>query len=489
MAAGRAGAGMVRPSSVCIWAWLVAHVKLLIVLGAMVVLSGALARQLAKPLKELARAADQFALNLAPTPLVRGQVSEIGHLTAIFQTMQERLRARTLEREQAEMALRASEERFRIVQEVSLDGLVILQSVRDTTGAVIDFTYLYLNPAAERVLQQTSDALRGKRILETFPSAKPSGVFDHYRQVAETGVSQEFEQFYDAEGITGWFRNMVVPLGDGIALSFTDITARRHAEEERIQLLEREQTARMEAQEAVHVRDAFLSVASHELRNPLTSLYGTAQILQRRAARENTFSERDQRAISTLVGQAKRLDRMITALMDISHLERGQLDMDRAPVDISALTRRVVDEMRPTLEDHTLSCVGDEAAHWVEGDALRLEQVLQNLLQNAIKYSPSGGLVQVVITKQDEQVCIAISDEGIGIPQDALPNLFRRFFRAGNAETQPIKGLGIGLYVVKELVTLHGGQVDVASVEGQGSTFTICLPLIERQSAVEHVSA
>jgi signal transduction histidine kinase len=119
----------------------------------------------------------------------------------------------------------------------------------------------------------------------------------------------------------------------------------------------------------------------------------------------------------------------------------------------------------------------------VNGDAMRLEQVLENLVQNAIKYSPSGGRIQVRIEPQSDTAKLCVSDEGIGIPQTAIPQVFDRFYRAPNVDPQRITGMGIGLYVVKEIVTLHGGTVGVESGEGKGTTFTVTLPLdVEHQS-------
>jgi signal transduction histidine kinase len=139
--------------------------------------------------------------------------------------------------------------------------------------------------------------------------------------------------------------------------------------------------------------------------------------------------------------------------------------------------------VQPTLTQHTLTCSDPGVGLIINGDALRLEQVLQNLVQNAIKYSPAGGAVAVQVEQRGQMVCVAVADQGIGIPQDALPNLFRRFYRAKNVEEQHIDGMGIGLHVVKEIVTLHGGEVTVASSEGQGSTFTVCLPLAEERAS------
>jgi len=171
--------------------------------------------------------------------------------------------------------------------------------------------------------------------------------------------------------------------------------------------------------------------------------------------------------------------------LDISRLHTGQLRIERASLDVGALARRVVEEVLPSATMHTITYAGPAAPVLIEGDELRLDQVLQNLVQNAIKYSPAGGAVQVRVERHDTTVSVAVSDEGLGIPQAELPHLFQRFYRASNVDEGQISGLGVGLYIVKELVTLHGGTVDVVSTEGRGSTFIIRLPLSEDQAAAQ----
>ncbi len=231
------------------------------------------------------------------------------------------------------------------------------------------------------------------------------------------------------------------------------------------------------AQEAIRVRDTFLSIASHELKTPLTTILGNAQMLQRRNARENTLNARDKRTLDVVAAQASRLNRMVAALLDISRIESGQLSIERAPLDLCMLAQHVVDDLQPMFDQHQITLILPDNALIVEGDELRLEQVLQNLLQNAVKYSPQGGAVQLQVEQQGQRACVVVSDQGIGIPADAVSQLFHRFYRADNVQVQHISGMGVGLYVVKEIVDLHGGKIDVASTEGVGSTFTVCLPL------------
>lgn len=234
-----------------------------------------------------------------------------------------------------------------------------------------------------------------------------------------------------------------------------------------------------EAQEAVRMRDQFFSVAVHELKTPLTAMLGQANLVERRATQQGMLTERDLRGLRTIAMQTRRLDSMIGALLDVSRIARGQLAVERQPLDLGNLVRRVVEEMQPGLERHSVVCTIADETLLVHGDEVRLEQVLQNLLSNAIKYSPNGGVVSVHVLQRDTNACVAITDEGIGIPTEVIPNLFQRFYRVDNADTKHISGMGIGLHVVKEIVTLHGGSVEVESSVGGGSTFSVCLPLQE----------
>lgn len=251
---------------------------------------------------------------------------------------------------------------------------------------------------------------------------------------------------------------------------------------ERARLYEVEQQARTEAEAAVRLRDNFFSTASHELKTPLTTLLGQAELFVRRLSKANPVDPQLLNRAQVIVTQSKRLDRLVNALLDFSRIEQGRLSIERVPVVLSALVQQVIDEIQPTLSRHTLLYDTTQPALSIDGDPLRLEQVIHNLIGNAVKYSPAGGDVCITSGLRDDRAFIAVKDEGIGIPTDALPSLFTQFYRANNANKSQISGLGIGLYVVKEIVTLHDGSIEVASSEGAGSTFTILLP-VDSQTA------
>ncbi len=231
-----------------------------------------------------------------------------------------------------------------------------------------------------------------------------------------------------------------------------------------------------EAQQALQIRDDFLSIAAHELKTPITAITGHLQLMQRRAERNNSLSERDQRALRTLNEQTLRLNRLIHTVLDISRLQIGQLAIEHAPLNLQALVQQVVETTAATAERHQLALHIPDHAVTVVGDEVRLEQVLQNLIQNAIKYSPEGGPIEITLAEQPDAVTLTVTDHGIGIPDGALEHLFACFYRAANVAGTHISGMGVGLYVVKEIVALHGGSIDVRSAENQGSTFALSLP-------------
>lgn len=260
-----------------------------------------------------------------------------------------------------------------------------------------------------------------------------------------------------------------------VVLAFQRTFARRaRLAEDRGRLLMQARQARAEAESAVKARDEFLSLAAHELRTPLTSLMGNTQLLQ---AHTELLVPRDQRLVAAIARGAERLRGLAEYLLDASRLGQERLDLDPRPLDLATLARHAVGEIQATVPRHTLRVAAADEAVVVAADQVRLEQTLHNLLANAVKYSPKGGEILVTVGRAGDRARVSVGDQGIGIPADALPHVFDRFYRASNAAPYTFSGLGLGLYVVREIVVQHGGTITVESTAGQGSVFTIELPL------------
>ncbi len=225
-------------------------------------------------------------------------------------------------------------------------------------------------------------------------------------------------------------------------------------------------------QEALQVKDQFLSIVSHELRTPLTTIKGYAQMLRRKLE----DSPDDQRFAANIDAQVGRLSRLVDDLLDVTRFSRGEFELSIERTDIRPSLREVISRFELTATSHTFRLALDEGSFEGEWDHGRLEQVLNNLVGNAVKYSPEGGEV-VISTKHDgDSLVIAVRDHGVGIPDEDQNRIFDRFFR-GAVQDRNIKGLGLGLYVTQKIVEAHGGTVGINPVSGQGSEFFFTLPL------------
>jgi signal transduction histidine kinase len=240
--------------------------------------------------------------------------------------------------------------------------------------------------------------------------------------------------------------------------------------------------SRAAIESAVRVRDDFLSIAAHELKNPLTPIIGRLQMLHRQMARTNA-AQAQIGSVEKIIGETQRLVRLIDSLLDLSQLQSGQISIRRQLIDLGTIAQRIAAEMQPIALAHTLHVQVPSYEVLVQGDELRLDQVARNLISNAVKYSPAGSTVTLSIHSANGQAQLAVADNGPGIDAAALPHLFERYYRTEASSVQAPGGLGVGLYVVYEIVRLHGGDVQVASQLGQGSTFRVVLPLAEAQGA------
>jgi PAS domain S-box-containing protein len=232
-----------------------------------------------------------------------------------------------------------------------------------------------------------------------------------------------------------------------------------------------------------HLKDEFIGMAAHELRNPLSALKGFVEMLLIQSQRGHgaQLADWQQEAIEEINLATSRLVDLTEALLDVTRIQAGRLVLSLASHDLVVLIRQVVRRVQESSRQHHLSFQTEVESLVVSVDALRIEQVLSNLLFNAVKYSPDGGeiVLRLQVEQEQGQVVLAVQDRGIGIPAEQQACLFQSFARATNV--QGIMGAGLGLYLCRELVERHGGHIWLESVEGQGSTFFITLPIISER--------
>ena len=255
-----------------------------------------------------------------------------------------------------------------------------------------------------------------------------------------------------------------------------EIRIREWAERERARLLVLEQQARREAEEANRMKDEFLATLSHELRTPLNAILGWTQVLRSGKLDEATAV----RALETIERNAKAQAQLISDLLDVSRIITGKLRLDLKPVELPRIIDATLDSIRPAADakDIQLDVALAPLRSPVVGDSDRLQQVVWNLLSNAIKFTPRGGRVAVRLETSQQNAVIRVTDTGVGIRPDFLPYVFDRFRQAESSMTRSHGGLGLGLSIVRHLVELHGGTVEVDSPgEGQGATFSVQLPI------------
>jgi PAS domain S-box-containing protein len=231
--------------------------------------------------------------------------------------------------------------------------------------------------------------------------------------------------------------------------------------------------------ETIEARDALMLAASHELKTPLTTLKGLSELLL-----DFELSEAQRRElIQDLHGQADRMERLIGDILAVSRIDSGRVSVDFSRVDVAPVVKHVCEEVRPMLKGRTLSCRVSDELPPVFGEARKLHQILVNLLTNAIKYSEPGTRIKLSVRGEQSVVRFEVSDQGVGIRKEHLPRLFEKFYRADDPAVRRASGTGLGLYIVRNLVTMLGGQVQVRSEHGKGSVFIVTVPRAETTSA------
>ncbi len=373
---------------------------------------------------------------------------------------------RTAERDESESRYRALAELCPDVMYVNVGGRIC-----------------YVNAAALRFF----GARDARELLGRSPAdlaapeskARVAARGQHLAQIGQTmPVEPEEWQRLDGSRVPVEAAAAVVPWQGttGILVMLRDVSERRKSEEERTQLLASERSARSVAERASRMKDEFLATLSHELRTPLTAIVGWSQIL----VRGRTSAAETTHGLEAIDRNARALTKLVEDLLDMSSIISGKLRLDMHMLTPLSFVEAAIETIKPTAEakrirlDRNL----DPRTGPLRGDANRLQQVVWNLLTNAVKFTPEGGTVRVTLERGDSHVQISVADTGQGISAEFLPYVFDRFRQADATIRRRHSGLGIGLAIVKQLVELHGGEVWVESTgEGRGTTFVVSLPL------------
>jgi PAS domain S-box-containing protein len=262
----------------------------------------------------------------------------------------------------------------------------------------------------------------------------------------------------------------------GAVVIFRDISERRRTEKERAQLLAAERAAREQAEAASRTKDEFLAILSHELKTPLTAVFGWIQLLK---AREMDRATKE-KALEVIDRNLRIQNQLINDLLDVSQIITGKLTVHPENVDALDVIKATIETVRPSAEakDIALTVEANTDATVLFADPARLQQIVWNLLSNAVKFTPKGGAVIVRMRRIDDELLIDVIDSGEGISADFLPLVFDRFTQADASKTRFHGGLGLGLALARQLVELHGGRIQARSAgRGKGSTFTVSFPL------------
>jgi signal transduction histidine kinase/CheY-like chemotaxis protein len=356
-----------------------------------------------------------------------------------------------------------TEQRFSVALESSVVPFSILAPVRDEEGRIVDFQWTYLNPAATRAFGRDGVELVNRRVGDTLPRAWDApGLFDRYVRIVETGEPNQFELCTSASNQgTRWYHVVASPLHASIAVWFANITDRKLHEES------------LEA--AAQRKDEFLATLAHELRNPLAAIRQGVRI-----ARAITAADAQKRwGHAVIERQVNHMSLLLDDLLDVARVGRGTLLLRKSQEALAELVDTAVETARPHIEAkrHHLTSELPSAPVLLEVDPLRIAQVIGNLLINAAKYTDPGGQIRVRVDVDAEGLVIRIKDNGIGLTQEQISQVFDMFAQIPGSLDKSQGGLGIGLALARGLVELHDGSISVSSAgAGKGAEFSVRLP-------------
>jgi PAS domain S-box-containing protein len=383
-------------------------------------------------------------------------------------------------RKLVEDALRESEERYH----------ALISNVKSYAifGVDLQGTATTWNEGVERLLGYSRGEFVGLTTEKLFSAEDvANGVYRRELQTAAEEGSAANELWLVQKDGTPFFASCIFSRAldtsghvIGFSVVLRDRTAWKLAQQERDALLERERAVRHEAEQASRLKDEFLATLSHELRSPLNAIVGWVHIARRHAGDNGELA----RSLDTIERNVRAQTQIVNDLLDMSRIMTGQVRLDLQALDLRDAISNAVEAVRAAadVKGVRIEKALDSNIGWTRVDPARLQQVLWNLLANAVKFTPPGGRVRVALERVNSHAEIIVQDSGVGIAPSFLPFVFERFRQEDSSTTRRHGGLGLGLSIVKSLAELHGGTVRAASPgEGQGSTFTVTLPIMQTQ--------
>ncbi|MBL7841772.1 MAG: CHASE3 domain-containing protein [Cyclobacteriaceae bacterium] len=384
---------------------------------------------------------------------------------------------KTLEREVAEKQF--AQRTIQNILDHSLDGIMAFASVRDENGEITDFQWMLANFISAQTLGRGKGDLTGKRLLDVVPDAKKSGLFDIYKSVVDTSISQQFEREFDLSGEVKWFYMAAVKLDDGLIVTYTDVTEKTIAESRLTQYAEELKRSNQDLEQ-------FAYVASHDLQEPLRKIRAFGDRLAARY--EDKLDEVGAEYITRMQQASARMQKLIEDLLSFSRISSGHEQFTR--VDLTAVVNEVVDDIEGQILREKAK-VGVKPIAEINGDRGQIRRLFQNLISNAIKFHKPGALPVVeisgdVISSNEAEkefgfsltepayVRIVVKDNGIGFDEKYSEKIFNIFQRLqGRAEYE---GTGIGLAICRKIMSNHRGYIRAQSVINQGSEFILIFP-------------
>lgn len=373
----------------------------------------------------------------------------------------------------AELDMRASEAKFRAVFDSTMNGIALLTD---------DLKFVDANPAMCELLGVTQQALLMRSLFDYLQpgfSCDPKKIL---RGLEREEVWHGVLPMCRADGATAHLEwNISAHSVPGIRLAIVnDISHRLQIEREREALLEQERAARADAERANRLKDDFLAMVSHELRTPLNAIVGWSELLKRDNLDESDFVK----GLAIIERNAKAQADLINDLLDISRITAGKLNLDIHLVDPVSMVETALTAVAPSAEAKNIRINKklDDDIGTVLGDLSRLQQVVWNLLTNAVKFTDRDGEIDIRLERAGSQIAISIRDTGQGIQPELLPHIFERFRQGDSSTSRGHRGLGLGLAIAKHLVEMHGGTIRAESEgQGKGATFTVTLPVAENE--------